>query len=130
MPWGDGTGPRGLGPMTGRATGYCAGYPMPGYMNPMPGRGLGIGWGRWGRGRGWRNWYYATGLPGWAHFGYAPAWGVSPLGASAPYPPPATGTQEAEFLRAQASGLERQLQTINQRVAELEGAAETEGEES
>ena len=35
MPFGDGTGPMGLGPMTGRAAGYCAGFPMPGYMNPM-----------------------------------------------------------------------------------------------
>ena len=34
MPFGDGTGPAGLGPMTGRA----AGYPVPGYMNPAVGR--------------------------------------------------------------------------------------------
>ena len=63
MPWGDGTGPWGLGSMTGRAAGYCAGYPLPGYMNPVPGfgRGLGRGFGRgfWRRGRGfwWRNYY-------------------------------------------------------------------------
>jgi len=36
MPRGDGTGPAGMGPMTGRAAGYCAGYPVPGFMNPMP----------------------------------------------------------------------------------------------
>jgi len=47
MPGGDGTGPAGMGPMTGRAAGYCAGYGMPGFMNPIPGRGY---WG-WGRGR-------------------------------------------------------------------------------
>ncbi|OPY86893.1 MAG: hypothetical protein A4E73_03818 [Syntrophaceae bacterium PtaU1.Bin231] len=35
MPRGDGTGPLGLGPMTGRAAGYCAGYPMPGFVNPL-----------------------------------------------------------------------------------------------
>jgi len=40
MPAGDGTGPLGFGPMTGRAAGYCAGYPIPGYMNPLPGRGF------------------------------------------------------------------------------------------
>jgi hypothetical protein len=40
MPQGNGTGPAGLGPMTGRAAGYCAGYPLPGYMNAIPGRGL------------------------------------------------------------------------------------------
>jgi hypothetical protein len=32
MPRGDGTGPGGMGPMTGRAAGYCAGYNVPGYM--------------------------------------------------------------------------------------------------
>ena len=38
MPFGDGTGPAGAGPMTGRAAGFCAGYPVPGYMNPVAGR--------------------------------------------------------------------------------------------
>ena len=38
MPRGDGTGPAGMGPMTGRAAGYCAGYNMPGYMNPWGGQ--------------------------------------------------------------------------------------------
>ena len=42
MPRGDGTGPAGMGPMTGRAAGYCAGYNMPGYMNPYGSR-LGTG---------------------------------------------------------------------------------------
>ena len=55
MPIGDRTGPRGLGPMTGRAMGYCAGHPVPGLMNPGPwfefGRGLGFGSGL-GMGRG------------------------------------------------------------------------------
>lgn len=40
MPWGDGTGPWGGGPMTGRAAGFCAGYPVPGYANSIPGRGF------------------------------------------------------------------------------------------
>ena len=58
MPRGDRTGPWGTGPMTGRAAGYCAGYAVPGYMNPIGGygggrgRGRGRGWGRgFGRGR-------------------------------------------------------------------------------
>jgi hypothetical protein len=38
MSFGDGTGPVGLGPMTGRAAGFCAGYPVPGYMNLATGR--------------------------------------------------------------------------------------------
>jgi hypothetical protein len=93
MPGGDRTGPMGLGPMTGRAAGYCAGFGMPGYANPAPGRGFGMGFGRGrglggrgfgmgfgrgrglggcgfgGGGRGWRNMFYATGLPGWRRAG-------------------------------------------------------------
>jgi hypothetical protein len=38
MPFGDGTGPTGMGPMTGRAAGFCAGYSVPGYINPVAGR--------------------------------------------------------------------------------------------
>jgi hypothetical protein len=37
MPGGDRTGPAGAGPMTGRAAGYCAGYGVPGYVNPAVG---------------------------------------------------------------------------------------------
>jgi len=82
MPGGDRTGPLGFGPMTGRAAGYCAGYPFAGYMNPfygrgfargwagypvagfMPplyGRGCGMGFGR-GGGRGRRNRFFSYGL--------------------------------------------------------------------
>jgi len=59
MPWGDGTGPWGLGPMTGRGFGYCAGYPHPGFVVPFPRGGRWFWWGRgfWGRGRGWR-WFW------------------------------------------------------------------------
>ncbi|MCK4695414.1 MAG: DUF5320 domain-containing protein, partial [Candidatus Cloacimonetes bacterium] len=46
MPRGDRTGPSGMGPMTGRAAGYCAGYDVPGFANPVGGRG------RFGRGMG------------------------------------------------------------------------------
>jgi hypothetical protein len=61
MPLGDGTGPMGLGPTTGRAAGYCAGFPVPGFTNPIGGRlGLGRGW--FGRGRGfWPYAYYGRG---------------------------------------------------------------------
>ena len=52
MPRGDGTGPGGMGPMTGRAAGYCVGYGVPGYANPIPGRGFGYGGGGYGRGGG------------------------------------------------------------------------------
>ena len=63
MPRGNGTGPRGMGPMTGRAAGYCAGYSVPGYMNPFGGRGLGMGYGYWGGrgvGRGFRRSFFGN----------------------------------------------------------------------
>jgi hypothetical protein len=109
-----------MGPMTGRGAGYCAGYDVPGYANPMPGRGFGMGWGRGGgrgRGRRWRHWYYATGLPGWARFGYGPAWGAPAWGAP---PPP---EQETEFLKTQAEWLKEQLDAITSRIEELEREA-------
>ena len=34
MPRGDGTGPLGQGPLTGRGMGFCAGFNTPGFMNP------------------------------------------------------------------------------------------------
>ena len=121
MPRGDGTGPAGMGPMTGRRAGYCAGYNMPGFANPLPGRGFGA-WGAWGGrggGRGWRNWYYATGLPGWARAGYYPAWGAVPFQA----PPAPTPEQEANFLRGQAENLRAALDSIEKRLQELEQQA-------
>ena len=43
MPGGDGTGPMGYGPMTGRGMGYCAGFDRPGFASPGFGRGRGMG---------------------------------------------------------------------------------------
>ena len=122
MPGGDGTGPAGMGPMTGRAAGYCAGYPTPGFANPVPGRGA---WG-WGRGRGgWgrRNWFHATGLTGWqrAATGY-PAFGGVPYGApyTGAYTQTASREQEMEMLKGQAEYFEDALQGIKERIEELE----------
>jgi hypothetical protein len=52
MPFGDGTGPRGTGPMTGRGAGYCTGFAHPGFTNTAPVRRW-FGFGRriWGRNR-------------------------------------------------------------------------------
>ena len=46
MPRGDRTGPDGVGSMTGRAAGLCAGYEGPGCVNPAFGYGRGRGFGR------------------------------------------------------------------------------------
>jgi len=90
---------------------------MPGYLNMAPwgGRGFGRGFGRgrgfggggggWGGGWGWRNRYYATGAPQWAS-GW---WGPSP----AP-------EHEHEWLAEHAKALEREIEEVRARLAELE----------
>lgn len=133
MPRGDGTGPAGMGPMTGRAAGFCAGYPVPGFMNPVGGRGFwgrGRGRGFWGRGggRGWRNWYYATGLPGWAQAGWGyPWWGAAAGPYAAPYAgygsgpaPQVTAEQELAGLKEQAEYFQGAMEDIQKRITELE----------
>lgn len=45
MPRGNGTGPSGMGSMTGRGAGYCANNLQPGFMNGGGGRGQGRGMG-------------------------------------------------------------------------------------
>lgn len=115
MPAGDGTGPMGMGPMTGRAAGYCAGFDMPGFMNRIPGRGMGFGWGRGrGRGRGWRHQFYATGLPFWARTGMP--------GFAVPMETGPAVEQQTQILKAQAEQLEESLKQIRSRIAELETA--------
>ncbi len=119
MPGGDATGPMGFGPMTGRGAGYCAGFAMPGYMNPMPGRGWGMGRGGgrgrgWGRGRG--HGYYPMDVPG-----APPAYGVPPY-----YGAP-SGEQEAQALQTQAEYLEGTLDEIRKRITELEATQQKEG---
>ncbi len=124
MPRGDGTGPMGAGPMTGRAAGYCAGFEMPGYANPLPGRGFGRGGGFRGRGfggggRGRRNMYYATGLPGWMRYGAA-----APLPYAAPYAKP-DPELEKQALRNHAEALAAELESVKKRLSDIEaGAAE------
>ena len=126
MPGGDGTGPAGMGPMTGRAAGFCAGYPVPGYMNPSGGRGFGaFGRGR-GGGWGWRNQFYATGLTGWQRAGMGmPAYGAPPAYPTpyaAPFGPAATEEQELEALKGQAEYFEDALEGIKKRIEELQAA--------
>lgn len=99
MPRGDGTGPLGFGPMTGRGMGFCAGYNVPGYIN---GFGFGVH-------RGYRRMFYATGIPGWARFGYVPAETRVDYVAD-----------EKSYLKAQAQYLEDQLKYIKDRLNDLD----------
>jgi len=129
MPGGDRTGPLGMGPMTGRAAGYCTGNAVPGYMNPYGGRGLGMAWGRgggrgggrgfgrgYGRGAAWGYPAYPGGVP------YAPP--IPPaVGYGEPYGPAVDPKQELEELKNQADYFTNALGDIRKRIDELESAA-------
>ncbi|MDI6742043.1 MAG: DUF5320 domain-containing protein [Smithella sp.] len=123
MPRGDATGPMGMGPMTGRGAGYCAGFGMPGYMNNIGGRGFGMGFsrgagfgGRGGRGGGFgfRNRFCATGVPGLASSG-----GIFAV----PYPDNDPDL-EKQILTGRAKMMERELDIIKKRLEELNTKAQ------
>ena len=103
MPGGDGTGPVGRGSMTGRAAGFCTGFPGPGYANHSSSRGFGRGF--WGRRMLWREPYYHD-----------------------PYNPPFRGVfpaqnkeQEETYLEEMVKGLEEEIKDIRGRIKELSG---------
>lgn len=105
MPGGDGTGPSGFGPRTGRGMGYCAGFDAPGYARGGYGRPFGAGRGGMrGRGRGlcfWSRW-------------------PAPLGARGPYSLGAPSPEvEMADLEMMAESLEAQLKSITSRIEEL-----------
>lgn len=110
MPGYDGTGPRGMGRMTGRGLGYCA--------SPVLGRRLlggAVGGGRgfrhpvgWGRGMGFgRGMRFGRGIYG------------TYTGPQGPQDVPASPQEELAFLREQASGIEGELKRIQDRIEEL-----------
>lgn len=106
MPGFDGTGPMGMGLMTGRGRGYCLSYIGEG---TYPGMWLGRG-----GGRGRRNRHYATGMPRWAR---------RTPGTFAPgsmYVPPEGGQREINFLKEQVNNLEGALKQARKRIDELE----------
>ena len=103
-----------MGPMTGRAAGYCAGYPHPGFANPAFGQGYGgrgNGWGRGGGGRGYRggrgNQYYQ----------------MPPV---APVVPTITREQELNALKQQSEYLETSLNEVKRMIQEMESAKDEE----
>jgi len=114
MPRGDGTGPQGLGPMTGGGLGYCAGYNVPGFANPVrQGLGRGMAWGR-GGGRG-QGLAFRRGRGGFAppYAGFVPP----VFGGS-----PAAVPDEETALKSHLSFLEQQLAGVKARLQEIEDA--------
>jgi len=120
MPRGDSTGPMGMGPRTGRAAGFCAGFEMPGYTNNTGRRGPGMGFGHvanlGGRGGGFRrrNRFFTAGVPGRAQFGR--------FAASFQQADPETEKQE---LKSQAEYLQSEMDAIKRRLDGLNAKAQT-----
>ena len=115
MPRGNGTGPAGMGPMTGSAAGFCAGFTTPRFANPASGRSQGCGRGNGGGlgrgrrmggvGRGFRNQFLATDLPR----------AICPGAESAP------ALDEKQILTNQAKSLQAQVEEIQKRLKALDG---------
>ncbi len=95
MPRRDGSGPAGMGPMTGRRLGNCLALGIPLIAGAAAAfcRGRGFGRGS-GRGFGWRNMSGAVAVP--------------------------TSDDELSVLKKQAAILENNLNGIKERISELE----------
>lgn len=120
MPGGDRTGPMGMGPMIGRRAGYCFGFNTPGYSNPFPGRGFGMG-----RGRSRGFWRFGAGEPVGGGRGFS-RWNM--FNAGGYYRPPGYETPqgapdpdaEKETLRNQVEALRSELEYVRKRLDEME----------
>ena len=119
MPRGNRTGPEGMGPMTGRAAGYCAGYSVPGYANLEPRGGFGGG-----TGRGWRHMYYATGLTGWQRGRHTDPIYTPRIPYGFPSSQAITKEQEINVLENQAEYFENTLTDMRKRLDELRSKTE------
>ena len=104
MPGFDGTGPRGMGPMTGGGRGFCS----PWRIGAAP-RGYGV---PPRAGYGYPHY-------GWGGASY-PFYGV-PASApgTIPFAPQMTREQELDFLKNQAQAMRGQLEQIEARIQQL-----------
>ena len=94
MPGFDGTGPMGMGPMTGGGRGFCSPW--------------GIGAGR-----------QAYGIPRWRGYGY-PYRAAGPFVPGAmSYAPQMSREQEISFMKQQAEAMRAELNDIEARIKEL-----------
>lgn len=93
MPGFDGTGPMGMGPMTGGGRGFCS---------------------PWGIGAGVR----AYGIPRWRGYGYPYYAAGQVVPGYTPYAPQMNRKQELDFLKQQAEAMRAELKEIEARIKE------------
>ncbi len=104
MPRGDGRGPTGAGPMTGRGAGFCSGSGAPGFLNRAAsffggrnagGRGRGCGRnGFFGRGNGFGRGYQAFNQQGFDEL------------------------NDVKYLKSREEYLEKELSALKQKIKE------------
>lgn len=102
MPFGDGTGPLGLGPRTGRGLGFCNGYNSPGFTKGAP-MGRGFGFGR-GRGFGFGRGLFRRGF-------FWNFWNREPVQLSK--------EEERKMVEEEIKALEEELKALKKRLEEL-----------
>jgi hypothetical protein len=113
MPWENGTGPTGRGPMTGRGRGFCRGTGQPGIVTQILGS-LALGLLTWGgRALSRRS---STGPP------LPPSEPPPSLGVFPDHRAIGAGDRETGLaeLQDQARSLERQLEALRQQMRRLE----------
>lgn len=124
MPGGDGTGPTGQGPMTGR------GRRAAGQMGVSGQGGMGRGQQTGGRGRGRgghgrRNMFRQTGLTGWQRATEQPPEAAVetpvPTAELASEDKPATADLSVEMLQRRAAQLAAQLEDIQTQIQQRQG---------
>jgi hypothetical protein len=106
MPYGDGTGPVGKGPVTGRGFGFCQGFDHPG--NALgPGRGKGRGAGR-GFNRGYGQGFgFRAGYSHYVNYGF-------------PEPVEYSPEREKEYLKNRIDSLEKTITSLKKRMNDLD----------
>ncbi len=98
MPRGDGTGPDGMGAMTGRGAGYCNGFDRPGYAQG---------------GRGRRNYgFFGRGFGGRAGRGFNGFW-------NPPVRYQYSETDEKQYLENEITSLKDVIKNLEKRLADL-----------
>ena len=119
MPRGDKSGPQGMGPMTGRRLGTCAGADAPGFVTGggMPRGGGGFGWGRGFGGRGGFGNGFGPGAGQGRGRGFGRGYGWQSVAPEVPF--------EMEIPRVQTvmadeiTGLKSQLASLEAKLSEL-----------
>jgi len=144
MPGFDGTGPRGMGPMTGGGRGFCSPYGFGGGFGRGYGFRMGMPYpvgGQWSGAPAPGAYGSPAAMPYGYPYGGAPyagaaypgampyGYGGAPMGTmpgpptgaagANPYAPQMTREQELDLLRSQAEAIKGQLEQIDARIKEL-----------